>query len=134
MNTNETLTRRWFAEGWGQQKPEVFRELSPHSGMLTATLATGPIQDLDEFLAFFEELTHGIPDMQLVVEQILPTEEGTVTRWRFTGTHTGEAFGMPASGRRVEAVGTTWQTLRDGRVVGGQDHWDFGSFCASLAG
>lgn len=37
--------------------------------------------------------------------------------WRFTGTHTGELFGIPPTGRQVDIVGTDLLTLRDGQIV-----------------
>jgi len=37
--------------------------------------------------------------------------------WRFTGTHTGMFFGIPATGRQITFCGTDLFTLHDGLIV-----------------
>lgn len=132
MSDRVALTRRWYEEGWMQRRPDVFRELAPEQ-FEDVTLATGPIDDMRQFLEFYEALTGALPDLEIDIERIEETEDGTVTSWRFRGTHTGKGFGCSATGKRVESAGTTWQTIRDGRIVGGVDHWDFGRFFATLS-
>jgi hypothetical protein len=47
-------------------------------------------------------------------------------RWR--ATHTGPtplpSGELPPSGRSIEALGTTWQTWRDGKLVAERNHLD----------
>ena len=40
-----------------------------------------------------------------------------VTAWRMTGTHTGDWFGTPASGRDVAFTGIDLYRIVDGRIV-----------------
>lgn len=40
-----------------------------------------------------------------------------VTQWRMTGTHTGDWFGTPATGRDVSFAGTDIVRVVDGRIV-----------------
>jgi predicted ester cyclase len=37
--------------------------------------------------------------------------------WRFTGTHTGTFFGIPATNQQVDFIGTDLFTLRDGKII-----------------
>lgn len=131
MKTNEQLTRRWFEEGWGKHRAEVFKEIAPVQ-VKNVTLATGPILHLDQFLDFFHELTTALPDVTIVVERLVPTEDGTVTAWKLSGTHKGEGFGCKPTGKKVEATGTTWHTIEDGKIVGGHDYWNYDAFLKAL--
>jgi predicted ester cyclase len=46
------------------------------------------------------------------------TSDGwVVTQWRMTGTHTGEWFGAPASGRDVSFMGTDIVRVTGGRIT-----------------
>ena len=41
-------------------------------------------------------------------------------RWLLSGTHEGEFMGVPATGRRVEAMGMDIVRVADGKIV---EHW-----------
>jgi predicted ester cyclase len=43
-----------------------------------------------------------------------------VTRWSFQGTHRGEFFGVPPTGRTVTTSGIDIWRVRDGRIVENQ--------------
>jgi predicted ester cyclase len=46
------------------------------------------------------------------------TDDGwIVTHWRMTGRHTGDWFGVPASGRDVSFTGTDLVRIVDGRIT-----------------
>ncbi|WP_250007634.1 ester cyclase [Actinoplanes sp. M2I2] len=42
------------------------------------------------------------------------------TRWALTGTQKAEFFGVPSAGRTATMTGTTFDVVRDGRIV---EHW-----------
>ena len=52
------------------------------------------------------------PDMQLTVEDVFATDDKGVLRWSGVMKHTGDALGMPASGRTVRLRGITPGPLR----------------------
>lgn len=56
----------------------------------------------DGVVAFFRMYLAGFPDLQLNVEDLLPSGDKVVARVRATGTHRGEFMGMPATGRAVD--------------------------------
>jgi steroid delta-isomerase-like uncharacterized protein len=131
MNEAERLSRRWFEEGWRGGRVETFHELAPER--VSADLATGHIDELEQFLAFRSEMLDALPDLQVTVEDVLADGDRVAVLWRMRGTHTGRGFGLEPTGRAVDVHGTTWQTVRDGRIVSGRDCCDFGGMLASLA-
>ncbi len=130
LTPEEQVSRRWFEEGWGQGREDVFRELGP---TVNATLITGQVHSIDEFLAFRHEIVTGLSDLEVHILEMLAREGLTATRWKVIGQHTGTFFGVPATGRAVEFSGTTWQHISDGKIVGGHDDFDFGSLLRELS-
>ncbi|MFG2358996.1 ester cyclase [Streptomyces sp. NPDC048521] len=59
-----------------------------------------------------------------VLDQIVEGDK-VVTRWSFTGVHTGTVFGIPASGRQVTLSGISIDRVIHGQSV---EHWSEGNF------
>lgn len=57
------------------------------------------------------------PDMRWEIEDMLAEGDAVVVRTLMHGTHGGDFFGIPPSGRRVRVSGIHILTLRDGKVV-----------------
>jgi len=55
-----------------------------------------------------------------------------VKHWNFKGTHTGNFFGIPASGNKLNLSGTTMVTMRDGKIAKEQDFFDMMSMVNQL--
>ena len=59
------------------------------------------------------------PDMQLTVEDMIAEGEKVVVRSAFSGTHQGELFGIPATGKRVTRTSVIIFRLAKGEIVEG---------------
>ena len=57
------------------------------------------------------------PDIHIEVEAALAQDDQVVVRWIATGTHTGDAMGMSATGGAVSFRGMTWVRVRDGKMI-----------------
>ena len=64
---------------------------------------------LDGLKEVLRGLRNAFPDMQWTVEEQIEEGEKVVTRFVWTGTHKGEIFGVPATGRPV----TVWGVVID---------------------
>jgi predicted ester cyclase len=60
------------------------------------------------------------PDLELRAEHLIGEGDEVWTRGVFRGTHEGDFYSFPASGRFVELPYMDWWKLRDGKVV---DNW-----------
>jgi len=58
-----------------------------------------------------------IADVELTFEDQIAEEDRVMTRWSSVFTHTGELFGVPATGKRVKQSGIMVYRIRDGKVV-----------------
>jgi len=72
-----------------------------------------------ELRVAWAEWHRAFPDLRNDVEELLATDDRVALRYRFSGTHRGEALGVPATGRRVETVGMALFRVENGRLVEG---------------
>ena len=72
------------------------------------------------FQRFYRTLLEGFPDATMHVDEQLAERDLVATRKTFRGTHTGELWGLPPSGNRVEWEFIDIMRVRDGKIV---EHW-----------
>ena len=58
--------------------------------------------------------------------QVLPIH------WNFKGTHDGDFFGIPATGKKVDLNGTTLILMENGKIKQEQDYFDNLDFYTQL--
>ena len=63
--------------------------------------------------AFVGMFLAAFPDMHLVIEDIVVAGDKVATRGRFSGTHTGDFMGMPATGRSFSVGSMNIFRIRD---------------------
>ncbi len=63
-------------------------------------------------------------DLKLTVDQQIAEGEYVVTHWSARGTHDGELFGIPPSGKSVETTGISIARIVDGKVVEDRTEWN----------
>lgn len=93
----------------------------------------GEVKSPEEWRQARSQLLTAFPDLRMTIEQSVAEGDTVVLRWRAQGTHGGDAMGLKRSGRKFEAVGSTWMKFADGQLVWGYDTWNQGALTASLA-
>src|SRR4029450_12782833 len=72
----------------------------------------------DGFRQLAEMVVAAFSDRQAGPDEYLDTTDGRVVEnWAMTGRHTGEAFGLPASGQDVRVRGVEIWRCVDGKIV-----------------
>jgi steroid delta-isomerase-like uncharacterized protein len=122
---NIQLMRRWFQEVWNEGRMQTVHDLlSPDAVARGQRGADAEIRGPEEFVKFVREIRGAFSDIQMNVEDVLGAGDKVVLRWSATMTHTGDAFGLPASGRTVRSRGISIARIVDGKIVEGWDNWD----------
>ena len=94
--------------------------------------SAGDIVGIENFKAYYGNYITGFSDGELIFVDLFGQGDKMVKHWRFKGTHDGEFFGVPATGKTVDVSGTTLIKMKDGKIVAEQDFMDFLSFYTQL--
>lgn len=117
MDVRATL-ERMFEEVINQGDMEVADELFAEDFVDHGPL--GDIQGRDAFKALVQQWRGAVPDVHCTVENVF--SEGDMAGWTVhtTGTHTGEGFPFPPTGKAFETVSANIGRFRDGLAA---EHW-----------
>jgi len=127
---NRALAIEWMNVAWNKRDDAtIHRMMAPDGvGHLEGQTLTGPL----EYLKFRDEMLAAFPDFRMEILASAADGDTVVLRWKVTGTHTGHAMGLAPSGRQIEPIGSTWLTIRDGKLVEGHDTWNQAAMFASI--
>ncbi len=77
---------------------------------------TGP-EGVKGVVAMFRS---AIPDLRVVVEDLIAEGDKVVVRYALEGTHDGELFGVPPTGQRLSIRSIAVERVSDGKI---REHW-----------
>ena len=120
---NARLARRWLEEVWNQRRTDTIDELLTDESVCHSE--AGSLRGKREF----RDRNHAVflsasPDLRVTVEGTVTEGDDVVVRWFMTGTHLGDALGIPATGRSVSFRGMTWIRYSGGKIIEGWDCWN----------
>ena len=98
------------------------------------TLVSQPenIVGIDNFKGYYSNFITGFSDREFTIVDIFGEGNKLVKHWHFKGTHSGNFFGMPATGNKVDVEGTTLVEMKDGKIAQEQDFMDNMAFLQQL--
>jgi steroid delta-isomerase-like uncharacterized protein len=100
--------RRVLEEAFGQGKMEIIDELlDPDFVCHDPNSESGEIRGADTIKGEIEYFRNAVPDLTYTVEDQVVEGDKVVSRYTARGTHQGEFFGVPGSGRHIEMTGIT---------------------------
>lgn len=116
---NKVIARRWWEEIWGKGNLDLIDELlapdyvfhGPTGGTLDRE---GYKQDV---IAWFTTCV----DVQAPIEDIVAEGDKVAVRWAWSGTHTGEGWGVPPTGKRLATRGINIICIAGGKIV---EEWE----------
>jgi steroid delta-isomerase-like uncharacterized protein len=111
------VIRRYFAELFNQGKVELVDELlhpeyvnhSPGSPHLPGGRAGVAV--------VVRALRAAMPDLDYEIDDLVVGQDSVAVRATLTGTHHGDLFGLPATGKRVKVTQMTFERFRDGQII-----------------
>lgn len=99
---------------------------------ITAVTSPENIVGIEGFKAYYQNYLAGFSEITFTINNIFSQGDDAAKHWRFTGKHTGNFFGIPATGRTVDIEGVTLAKMRDGRIAREQDFMDNAAFMQQL--
>ncbi len=115
---HKDIIHRWLSELWDQAHYSVAAELltadfKRHSES-EGYAAEGP----EAYAAIIKSCHDGFPDSRITLVDMIAENDKVFVRWHWTGTHTAEFRGIPASGKAISVYGEDLIHFRDGKISG----------------
>jgi len=108
------FTRR--EEGWRAHDAAALTADHAQDGVVVSPTG-GVLEGLSEIERIYRVWFTAFPDLVFTTEDLLVDEDRAALLCRITGSHAGEFFGMPPTGRRIEVSGCFIYRLQNGRIV-----------------
>jgi steroid delta-isomerase-like uncharacterized protein len=115
---NKEIVRR-YQQAYNDNELDALDELVA-AELLTPKIMPGLPPGLEGAKVVHRRTLMGMPDFHTEIKELIAEGDKVVARIVMTGTHTGDFWGIPATGKRVEFTGVYIARIRDGRIV---EHW-----------
>lgn len=118
---------------WNAHDADAIARVFAEDAVLREAGRPVEIHGRDAIRARAAMLLHAFPDLRLERLDLLIDGDRHADRWVLTGTHRGELFGMPPTGKPVRIEGATFTRLNaDGLVIEDIHFTDLGALMAQL--
>ena len=94
--------------------------------------SAGDVVGLENFKNYYNNYLTGFSDAEFTIIDAFGQGDKIVKHWNFKGTHDGDFFGVPATGKRVDISGVTLVKMKAGKIAAEQDFMDLLDFYTQL--
>lgn len=120
MHPNQRTILRYFDEVWNQGNLDVLDELlTPDYVNHSSSLPDAP-RGPAGVKPIVAAMRAAFPDLHYTIDQLVVGDDGVAARLTLTGTHLGDFFGIPATGRQFTTTQMNIERMRDGLI---SEHW-----------
>ena len=86
--------------------------------------ANGDIVGIEATKAFYSNYLSGFTEIEWEIKETFGQGNKLIKHYNFKGKHTGDFFGIHASGNYLDLSGTTIVTMRDGKIAKEHDFFN----------
>lgn len=90
------------------------------------------IVGIENFKAYYNSYLNGFSDGRITFINVFGQGDDIVKQWNFKGTHDGDFFGNPATGKKVDVSGSTIVKMKDGKILSEENYMDNLDFYTQL--
>jgi len=90
------------------------------------------IVGIDSARAYYANYLTGFSNITFTIKDVFGQGDKLVKHWNFAGTHTGDFFGIPATGKKVSIDGVTLVRMSNGKIAEERDFFDNLDFLTQL--
>lgn len=120
MESLERYARTWFDRVWNEgDESAIDAMMEPDAVIHGLAGPGGDTMGRDGFHDFFRVFHGAFAGIKVTVDEAISAENLCAVRFHFTGTHTGDQLGVPATHRQVAAAGMVFIKVINGRIVEG---------------
>jgi steroid delta-isomerase-like uncharacterized protein len=118
IEENKNIVRR-YQEIYNSNDLESLGEVVAEN-LITPKIMPGMPPGLEGAKRVHEITLMGMPDWSTAIDDLIAEGDKVVARITMTGTHTGDFWGMPATGNAVNFTGIYIVRIKDGKIA---EHW-----------
>jgi steroid delta-isomerase-like uncharacterized protein len=122
--TNMAAIRLWLEEGWSKGNVDVADQMIAPGfkvhGAGGQVISSGP-DGAKELVRIWRR---AMPDGMMTIDDMFAENDLVVIRMTWRGTHLGEFYGTPASGKQITCTSIGIDRLENGKVVEGWGELD----------
>lgn len=114
---NKEVARRFFEDMLSTGNFGIADELVHPDVILYHPAFPDPQNGRDKLVGGLSAFRAGFSNLKLTVEAMIAEGNFVVVRWRSQGTHDGELFGIPATGKSMNIGGMSYLEIINGKIV-----------------
>ena len=118
IEENKQIVRR-YQEIYNSNDVDALSEVVSED-LLTPKIMAGIPTGIQGAKAAHRIMLAGFPDYQTRIDDLIAEGDKVVARVRITGTHTGDFYGIPPTGKHIDLSGIYIVRIADGKLV---EHW-----------
>lgn len=118
--TNKDIINRYFEEVWNQGKIDVLDDILSKEYINHNPGFENPKPGPEGLKPIVIAIRKGFPDLKYIIKNIVATDDYVAVHVVMTGTHTGDFFGIPATGKKIEVNQMQFERISDGKMI---EHW-----------
>jgi steroid delta-isomerase-like uncharacterized protein len=124
MEKNASGSKRIIEELFGGGNYDVAHELVSAGAVGHDPALPVPVNGPKGLIEAARGYRDAFPDLRMTADQSIAEGDYVATRWTGRGTHKGELFGIPATGKEATVTGISIDRWADGKIVESWTNWD----------
>jgi len=118
IEENKEIVRR-YQEAYNTANYDALDEVVATDVLTPNMISTMP-RGLEGAKLVHQKTLTGMPDYHTAIEDLIAEGDKVAARVRITGTHTGDFYGIPPTGKHIDLSGMYIVRIADGKIV---EHW-----------
>lgn len=123
LDDNKKLVQTYFDEVWNQGRADAIDAMCAPNGIVH-DLNGAATSGLAALKAFHAKFHSAFSNPHVAIDDLVAEGDRVVVRWTRTATHSGEAYGLPGSGRGVTFSGASIFRIENGKLVEAWNYYD----------
>jgi steroid delta-isomerase-like uncharacterized protein len=114
--TNKAIIARMVEQLWNQGRIDLVEEFFAEDYVehIPGRPDSTGLQHMGKAVT---DTRNAYPDFNLNIDSLVAEGDSVAARWSMTGTHEGEFYGIPPTGKKIGHTGTTFYRLENGRIA-----------------
>jgi len=114
---NKAVARRELEEIWTKGNLDAAGEIYAPNYISHQPAGDEDIRGVEAIKQFAAGMREAFPDLEITIEDQIAEGDKVVTRFRTRGTHQGELWSIPPTGKEVEITNMSMCRIEGGKMV-----------------